>query len=457
MNKKELTDATIKVLTESLLRKKQETKETNRVQDMVELGYTFDEDLENKMLDYCTGVVGRKQDVIEELKNEPVLITPELEKAINETRGDIIYVLFIVLNAQIEIDKIDTIILGLSGNKVIDKKVGNFQKDIEPKQETKLVEDEKENNSWFGVEGAKFISRGSWSDPQVSYKGYLYNYWDISDFVYECMVEDYRESGKELPAENTPEYEKLFNEYMEKEVPNALFDLQPQELDPSVMDFIEYGQQIRGVVDLIKFADKIVKGYSLEAIEKRLETLKEITNIPDNLIDKAINLVKDTMAGIDMEDSFDEDERTDEILPIIEEILSNTDTLFEDKQIKLEDKEEFTTNLKNAKDNPVWVIGDVMYNGEKYRVNAKVFLTSSDYGIDEGPVSILWVGKPTVNGYGKSSSETIINYSRKWDVEPKPEYKDLYEKILKAVIEFRNDHPYEVEKQPENVDNEENL
>ena len=158
-----------------------------------------------------------------------------------------------------------------------------------------------------------------------------------------------------------------------------------------------------------------------------------------------------------MEDSFDEDERTDEILPIIEEILSNTDTLFEDKQIKLEDKEEFTTNLKNAKDNPVWVIGDVMYNGEKYRVNAKVFLTSSDYGIDEGPVSILWVGKPTVNGYGKSSSETIINYSRKWDVEPKPEYKDLYEKILKAVIEFRNDHPYEVEKQPENVDNEENL
>lgn len=261
MNKKELTDATIKVLTESLLRKKQEARETNRVQDMVELGYTFDEDLENKMLDYCTGVVGRKQDVIEELKNEPVLITPKLEKAINETRGDIIYVLFIALTAQVKIDKIDTIILGLSGNKVIDKKVGNFQKDIEPKQETKLVEDES----------------------------------------------------------------------------------------------------------------------------------------------------------------------------------------------------EFTTNLKNAKDNPIWVIGDVTYNGKKYKVNAKVFLTSSDYGIDEGPVSILWVGKPTVNGYGKPSSETIINYSRKWDVEPRPEYKDLYEKILKAVMEFRNDHPYEVEKQPENVDDEENL
>lgn len=457
MNRDKLTDATIKVLTESLLKKKQEAKETNRVQDMVELGYTFDKDLENKMLDYCTGVVGRKQDVIEELKNEPVLITPELEKVINETRGDIIYVLFIALNAQIEIDKIDTIILGLSGNKVIDKKVGNFQKDIEPKQETKLVEDEKENNSWFGVEGAKYISRGSWSDPQVSYKGYLYNYWDISDFVYECMVEDYRESGKELPAENTPEYEELFNEYMEKEVPNALFDLQPQELDPSVMDFIEYGQQIRGVVDLIKFADKIVKGYSLEAIEKRLEVLKEITNIPDNLIDKAISLVKDTIAGTDMEDSFDEDERTDEILPMIEEILSNTDTLFEDKQIKLEDKEEFTTNLKNAEDNPVWVIGDITYNGEKYRVNAKVFLDGSEYGIDDGPVSILWVGKPTTNGYGKSASETIISYSRQWDIEPTAEYKDLYEKILNAVVEFRNDHPYEIDEQSEDISEEENL
>ena len=121
---------------------------------------------------------------------------------------------------------------------------------------SKVVE-AKDSNNWFGVEGAKYISRGSWSDPQVSYKGYLYNYWDISEFVYNCMVEDYQEEGKELPAENTKEYDDLFTKYMYDEVPNAFIDLYPQELDPQVMEYLENGTISNGVVDLIKNASKI--------------------------------------------------------------------------------------------------------------------------------------------------------------------------------------------------------
>lgn len=29
-----------------------------------------------------------------------------------------------------------------------------------------------------------FISRGEWPDPQIAYKGYLLNYWDVLELAY---------------------------------------------------------------------------------------------------------------------------------------------------------------------------------------------------------------------------------------------------------------------------------
>lgn len=197
---------------------------------------------------------------------------------------------------------------------------------------SKVVE-AKDSNNWFGVEGAKYISRGSWSDPQVSYKGYLYNYWDISEFVYNCMIEDYQEEGKELPAENTKEYEDLFNKYMYDEVPNAFIDLYPQELDPQVMEYLENGTISNGVVDLIKNASKISAAMTFEGLLNRLNSLKELTNIPEDKIDEAIKVTQEVADSVDYEDSFDEDERYDEVLPQIEDILSNMDGLFENKKV----------------------------------------------------------------------------------------------------------------------------
>ena len=197
---------------------------------------------------------------------------------------------------------------------------------------SKVVE-AKDSNNWFGVEGAKYISRGSWSDPQVSYKGYLYNYWDISEFVYNCMVEDYQEEGKELPAENTKEYDDLFTKYMYDEVPNAFIDLYPQELDPQVMEYLENGTISNGVVDLIKNASKISAAMTFEGLLDRLNSLKELTNIPEDKIDEAIKVTQEVADSVDYEDSFDEDERYDEVLPQIEDILSNMDGLFENKKV----------------------------------------------------------------------------------------------------------------------------
>lgn len=219
---------------------------------------------------------------------------------------------------------------------------------------SKVVE-AKDSNNWFGVEGAKYISRGSWSDPQVSYKGYLYNYWDISEFVYNCMVEDYQEEGKELPAENTKEYDDLFTKYMYDEVPNAFIDLYPQELDPQVMEYLENGTISSGVVDLIKNASKISNAMTFEGLLDRLNSLKELTNIPEDKIDEAIKVTQEFADSVDYEDSFDEDERYEEVLPQIEDILSNMDGLFENKKVT-EDIDEDKTKVifrKELKDGDI--------------------------------------------------------------------------------------------------------
>ena len=36
-------------------------------------------------------------------------------------------------------------------------------------------------NWWHDIPGAKYISHGSWSDPEVTYKGFSFSYWDVEE------------------------------------------------------------------------------------------------------------------------------------------------------------------------------------------------------------------------------------------------------------------------------------
>ena len=106
---------------------------------------------------------------------------------------------------------------------------------------------------------------------------------------------------------------------------------------------------------------------------------------------------------------------------------------FEGKKIK--------TDLHNDKSNPVWIVGDISIDNKTYRVNAKVFLEDSEFGIENGPVSKLWIAD--------SNGNWIINYDRGWDVKPTAETEEIYNIALGAVRSFRNDNPYEPDPEPE--------
>ena len=111
---------------------------------------------------------------------------------------------------------------------------------------------------------------------------------------------------------------------------------------------------------------------------------------------------------------------------------------FEGKKIKID--------LHNDKSNPVWIVGDISIDNKTYRVNAKVFLEDSEFGIENGPVSKLWIAD--------SNGNWIINYDRGWDVKPTAETEEIYNIALGAVRSFRNDNPYEPDPEPEENINE---
>lgn len=52
---------------------------------------------------------------------------------------------------------------------------------------------------FLGIKGIQFIWNGAWSDPQIVYKGYIFNAWDIQEGV-EGMYDDYVKDGYIKPV-----------------------------------------------------------------------------------------------------------------------------------------------------------------------------------------------------------------------------------------------------------------
>ena len=43
---------------------------------------------------------------------------------------------------------------------------------------------QKKEQWWFDIPGAKYYYHGDWADPEVVYKGFSLNYWDIQEGLY---------------------------------------------------------------------------------------------------------------------------------------------------------------------------------------------------------------------------------------------------------------------------------
>ena len=69
----------------------------------------------------------------------------------------------------------------------------------------------KEYPNWYGIEGVGFIWHGSWSDPEIEYKGKRINSTIVEDTMWERFKEDC-EKDSEIPTEDKFELYMMVNQ-----------------------------------------------------------------------------------------------------------------------------------------------------------------------------------------------------------------------------------------------------
>ena len=78
------------------------------------------------------------------------------------------------------------------------------------------------NEGYRGSEDVEFVSNGMWSDPDLIYKGYTFNYWDIEDALWSEFLE---ETGHKDSESGDPAVESEFDEYVQGRVTDYLDDV----------------------------------------------------------------------------------------------------------------------------------------------------------------------------------------------------------------------------------------
>lgn len=78
------------------------------------------------------------------------------------------------------------------------------------------------NNYYRGIRGVYMIWYGEWSDPEISYKGKVVNYYDVEDTIWE----EYKE-------ERSTDDASEFTKYCQKHA---------AEIKQLILDIYEYGK-----------------------------------------------------------------------------------------------------------------------------------------------------------------------------------------------------------------------
>lgn len=65
------------------------------------------------------------------------------------------------------------------------------------------------NSSFYGIDGVEYIYHGDWSDPEIKYKGYIFNYYDLE----EMLLASYKEEVSEKSLDKTS---KTFEQFLKE-------------------------------------------------------------------------------------------------------------------------------------------------------------------------------------------------------------------------------------------------
>ena len=72
-----------------------------------------------------------------------------------------------------------------------------------------------------GCKGVEFVWHGQWSDPELRYKGFTFNYWDIENALWDFFLE---ETGHKDSDSGEPDVEREFDGYVQANCEDYLQD-----------------------------------------------------------------------------------------------------------------------------------------------------------------------------------------------------------------------------------------
>lgn len=151
---------------------------------------------------------------------------------------------------------------------------------------------------WYGVPGIRMIWHGEWSDPELECDGYVANYWDVENTMYEYALED------GIDADN----DDVFAQYVRDHADDAKYLVTECGTKEEDDDFIDSGCHGKDEKDKKK---KPVKS-SMPGKEKGIQaimdeygcTREEAIEIMNEEIQNSRKPVKSSFAGFDDFDSF---------------------------------------------------------------------------------------------------------------------------------------------------------
>ena len=82
---------------------------------------------------------------------------------------------------------------------------------------------EKKEQWWFDIPGAKHIYHGDWSDPEIQYKGFSLNYWDVIDGMSDAYREEHPEDKDEKGFDAWMEEQGGPGGYLQGELDNCVY------------------------------------------------------------------------------------------------------------------------------------------------------------------------------------------------------------------------------------------
>jgi hypothetical protein len=82
---------------------------------------------------------------------------------------------------------------------------------------------QKKQQWWFDIPGAKYIYHGDWSDPEIQYKGFSINYWDVEEGLLSAYRDEHPEDKDDKGFDAWMAEQGGPGGYLEGELDNCIY------------------------------------------------------------------------------------------------------------------------------------------------------------------------------------------------------------------------------------------